>query len=305
MWKRLPKWQSCDAAQAEGGAGQPEQSTQQKTTAPMDADILRLILFVAGVVLILGIYFWDRHKKVTTRIHAIRRAQQGEGPALSESPLATMNNDHDPDVVARQLESEAQDSVDDFEDSALIQIGELVHEEQQPLAVESELEQQAFSFSATDDEPAIEEIIPSKAPVLILQLNLLARNGAMTGEAILKATADVDLTYGEMSIFHRLEGKAKDVPIFSMASMVEPGTFPEKLEGFTTPGITLFTKLPGPKDGLAVFSDMLFTAERLAGLLDAELQDETHSDLSKQTVEHMREKILEHRRQVQLAKYRQ
>jgi cell division protein ZipA len=271
----------------------------------MDADILRLIIFVAGVVLILGIYFWDRHKKVNSRIHAIRKAQQGEGPSLSEPPPANITDDIEPDDETRRFESEVNGTAEDFEDSELSQIGELVHEEKQALDQESGLEQQAFSFSATDDEPVIGETVPPSAPVLILQLNLLAKNGAMTGEAILEATADVDLTYGEMSIFHRLEGEAKDVPIFSMASMVEPGTFPEKLEGFVTPGITLFTQLPGPKDGLAVFSDMLFTAERLAGILDAELQDEGHSDLSKQTVEHMREKILEHRRQVQLAKYRQ
>ena len=54
-------------------------------------------------------------------------------------------------------------------------------------------------------------------------------------------------------------------------------------------------------DGLATLSDMLFSAERIAALLDGELQDETHSVLSKQTIEHMRSQILEHRRQVQLA----
>jgi len=44
----------------------------------MDADILRLILFLAGVGLILGIYLWDRHKKVNAKVHAIRKAQLGE-----------------------------------------------------------------------------------------------------------------------------------------------------------------------------------------------------------------------------------
>jgi cell division protein ZipA len=53
---------------------------------------------------------------------------------------------------------------------------------------------------------------------------------------------------------------------------------------------------------MAIFSDMLFTAERLAATLDGELQDETHSALSKQTIEHLRGKIMEHRRQVQLAR---
>jgi cell division protein ZipA len=47
---------------------------------------------------------------------------------------------------------------------------------------------------------------------------------------------------------------------------------------------------------------MLFTAERLAAMLDAELQDETHSALTRQTIEHIREGILEHRRQIQLAR---
>ena len=41
-------------------------------------------------------------------------------------------------------------------------------------------------------------------------------------------------------------------------------------------------------------------AERLASILGGNLQDETHSHLTKQTIEHMREEILEHRRQLQL-----
>ena len=53
-------------------------------------------------------------------------------------------------------------------------------------------------------------------------------------------------------------------------------------------------------DGVAVFADMLSTAERMAAILDGELQDETHSALTKQTIEHMREEILEYRRHMQL-----
>jgi FtsZ-interacting cell division protein ZipA len=45
---------------------------------------------------------------------------------------------------------------------------------------------------------------------------------------------------------------------------------------------------------------MLFTAERIAGALDAELQDANHSALSKQTIAHTREQILSHRRKLQL-----
>ena len=47
---------------------------------------------------------------------------------------------------------------------------------------------------------------------------------------------------------------------------------------------------------------MLFTAERVSAVLDGELQDETHSVLTKQTIEHIRGEIMEHRRKVQLAR---
>jgi len=61
----------------------------------------------------------------------------------------------------------------------------------------------------------------------------------------------------------------------------------------------LFTQLPGVQDGLSIYSDMLFTAERLAALLNVELHDESRSVLTRQTIEHTREKILEHRSQLE------
>ena len=50
----------------------------------MDADILRLILFLAGVAVVLGIYLWDRYQKKQRRSHAIRSAQ----PTPEPSPAA-------------------------------------------------------------------------------------------------------------------------------------------------------------------------------------------------------------------------
>ena len=41
----------------------------------MDADILRLVLFSPGGSDI-GIYFWDRHKKINLRVNAIHKAEQ-------------------------------------------------------------------------------------------------------------------------------------------------------------------------------------------------------------------------------------
>jgi cell division protein ZipA len=46
---------------------------------------------------------------------------------------------------------------------------------------------------------------------------------------------------------------------------------------------------------------MLFSAERIAALLDGELQDETHQLLTRDKIERMREEILQHKRRLQLA----
>jgi len=74
------------------------------------------------------------------------------------------------------------------------------------------------------------------------------------------------------------------------------------MAAFSTPGLLLFTQLPGVRDGLEIYSDMLYAANELAGILGGVLQDETHSVLSKQTIQHTRDAIMEHRRKLRLAK---
>lgn len=272
----------------------------------MDADILRLILFLAGVGLILGIYFWDRHKKVNARVHAIRKAQletfeTADAPAERVDPHWSDVSESE-SAPAPEADPASETAADDELEAELKQLDTVAHEsfpEPDPAA-----RQESFSFTADDPDDLQDELLQEGLPSLILQIHVVASNGAFTGEQILQVTRDVELEYGDMHIFHRYDSSgSKPRVIFSMASMVEPGVFPfDKMEDFSTPGLVLFGQLPGPKDGLAAFSDMLFTAERLAALLDGELQDETHSVLSKQTIEHIRERILEHRRQLQLAR---
>ncbi|MCW8944934.1 MAG: cell division protein ZipA [Sedimenticola sp.] len=278
----------------------------------MDADILRLILFLAGVGLILGIYFWDRHKKVNAKVHAIRKAQLDDVLAPGTEAVDHSSEERvDPSWSATEVQSGRSDTdeldepslvsdLDEGLDEELRRLETIAHENIDEVAVE---QQESFSFTADDTLNEPDALLQEGLPGLILQINIVASNGQFTGDELMRVTRDVELKHGDMNIFHRYATDDKNARVvFSMASMVEPGIFPlEKMADFATPGLVLFGQLPGPKDGLAAFSDMLFTAERIAALLNGELQDETHSALSKQTIEHMREKILEHRRQVQLA----
>jgi cell division protein ZipA len=267
----------------------------------MTADILRLILALAGVAVVVGVYFWERHKRLETRVQAIRRAQEdgedADGNNL-ERELQSLDR-----LVAEKRPSKLTEPTGKTES----QPPSNSHKPRGAEAPRDPLLEGVFAGDQGEMELDGESYwldLPDSVPFKIMQINVVARAEPFSGERIQTACREVELVPGDMSIFHRqLVGGRKPKVLFSMASMVEPGSFPlDAMEEFRTPGLTLFAQLPGPRDGLAVFSDMLFTAERLASLLAGELQDETHSALTRQTIEHMREDLLEHRRQIQLAR---
>lgn len=255
----------------------------------MEADLLRLVLLVSGVILVAVIYLWDRYKRINWHAGQIHKKSTRRQPVFLEPGDAV----DVPEMAAVEEEVEP-------EPLQLIEADTVLLDEDTPEALE-------LNFSAVDSSdymhvnPDIEEDLPR----MVVQINLVTKGEDFSGVKILGAAREVGLEPGEMDIYHRYDANRKDRVLFSMASMVEPGQFPlQKMDGFSTPGLILFTQLPGVKDGVVIYSDMLFTAQRLLSMLGGVLQDETHSVLSKQTIEHTRESILEHRRKVQLARKR-
>jgi cell division protein ZipA len=261
----------------------------------MDSTTLRLILLVVGIAFLAGIYLWDTRR----RNNGAEQAKRREPPEISDEISSTEVQEQalGDETAAASQEDElpslsATDEVEALGGEERIFIDESPSEPIEPLGEQQEL----FSFSAQEESPL-------DVPTKLIQINLIARSGHFSGQDIVAATRDTGLQAGEMDIYHRYASDGSRKTLFSMASLVEPGVFPlQAMETFSTPGLLLFCQLPGPGDSLAIFSDMLFTAERLAATLDGELQDETHSALTKQTVEHIRSQIMEHRRLVQLAR---
>ncbi len=274
----------------------------------MDVNILRIILIVLGGGLILGIYLWERRKRAHEQGHTIRRSQ--------EQRL-------EPTLGAGDGELGTPVEEDDGLDDALHELEELVSEEQPARAAAAQpakrREQNERIHSLTEtrppdrhaDDPVADtdqhEDGDPAIPILILQINVVTKDNAFEGMDIVRAIQGQRMEVGDMNIFHHHdESQPKKPVLFSMASMVKPGTFPlESMEDFKTPGLTLFAQLPAPGDGMDLFTKMLTTAEHLAAELGGELQDETHSRLTKQTIEHLRSQILEHRRRMRLAKSKQ
>ena len=123
-------------------------------------------------------------------------------------------------------------------------------------------------------------------------INVLARNGSkFGGTELVEAFLRNGLKFGDMNIFHRIQPASKEVQ-FSVASAVEPGTFDlSAMEGFKTPGVSFFMRMPGPGQPLEVFEDMLAVTRDVAASLGADLKDEQLSVMTSQTIQHCRARI--------------
>jgi cell division protein ZipA len=276
----------------------------------MQADTLRLILIVLGAFFLLGIYLWDKRK--TRRKAAPRRQEVAAAPEREPTlgPLLEELEAPEPQVPAAR--SRAEEDLADLP-PLIVEQPDLPPVEKKPKARRSPFpwrrsrgEPQEDMLSAATEKDTVEHYQKEGAevPVLIVQINIAAKQGRFNGEALASAAAEAGLELGAMDIFHHYDqaGGARRV-LFSMASMVEPGTFPvDDMAAFSTPGLSLFAKLPGPRDGHLLYDAMLSAARLMAQKLGGELQDETRSVLTRQRIEHVHSEIAEHRRQVALAK---
>ena len=145
----------------------------------------------------------------------------------------------------------------------------------------------------------------SEGPREILIINVMARSGTVfLGEALFEALIATKLRFGHMDIFHRhIDNDGDAEIIYSVANIVEPGSFDfANMKNSQTPGVCMFLSLPTACDGYSAFEDLVSTAQTLAEQLDGELKDENRSTLTKQNIEHGRQRVMEFERRNKLKK---
>lgn len=131
-------------------------------------------------------------------------------------------------------------------------------------------------------------------PEEVLIINVMAHKGEMlNGADLLDVILQCGMRYGSMDIFHRYsDAKGEGALLFSMANMVKPGTFDlDAMDEFETPGVSLFMTLPIDADSMQSFDLMVDTAQAIAEGLNGELKDEQRSAMTRQTLEHCRQRI--------------
>lgn len=153
----------------------------------------------------------------------------------------------------------------------------------------SEFESYPEEVMDIDQVAEIDQVSDIEQEEKIVTVNITARNQKFNGADLKRVFEAHGYKFGKMSIYHcSLEQKK----VFSVANLVKPGSFDvDNMDSFTTPGITLFMRLPVTLDADVAFDFLIREATDLAEELGGQLRDADRSTLSKQTIQHMREEI--------------
>ena len=253
---------------------------------------LRWILLGAGIAMLVGLYLWGVRARRRSGIPDTGRSTRIEPappvePAALTTPLAER-----PQPAAKTPPAPPAETV---------RIEPQVHLEDEPPQPREHVPLRREPTFAEDIEPevpareAAPPVEPKAAPGTqrIVALRVTARPPErFDGAQLLEALQAEGLEFGRYEIFHRLDPAGR--PIFSSASLVEPGTFDPKTMGDSAyPGVALFAVLPGPVSARQAFEELLSAAHSLAGRLGGGLQDERGAPLSMQRISAMHEEMLE------------
>ena len=158
------------------------------------------------------------------------------------------------------------------------------------------------------EESEKEAELPRNVEPYVLVLNVVTRSEeGFSGSDIMHVLLACGLRFGDMDFFHRHEqGNGRGAIQFSVCNMVKPGVFDiDNMDKLNTKGLMFFVTLPGPKDMSKAFDYMYEAAKSVASHLDGDVLDETRSVITRQSIEHMRQKIREFKRRLAAKHYHQ
>ena len=217
-----------------------------------------------------------------------------------EPSFSAQDNDLENGLDAVQNDQEEYDEDDDQYDQELEEYEENFDADDEDDSEEDDYSEEDESEEDYEDdledeaEEEAKAAAPQSEPEEVLIINIMAQKGEMfNGADLLDIVLRCGLRYGSMDIFHRYsDTKGDGALLFSMANMVRPGTFDlDAMDEFTTPGVSLFMTLPIDADSMQSFDLMAETAQAIAQTLGGELKDEQRSAMTKQTLEHSRQRI--------------
>ena len=242
---------------------------------------------------------------ITTVHQRIRQQAEASRPKLSmfkEKPEQTSlglegESEADIPMLLDPAEMELELPLDPIEDEPEEEVDPLFMDkisapkEPQPeeSAGQSELPKDNSDSVQPNTESNPEE---AEDPLEVLVMNVMAAEGSMlNGLQVHEALDEQGLKFGDMDIYH-FDGEEKGIKVrFSVANILNPGTFQSNMAEFATPGLCFFMTLSSNGSNQQRFDKMLDASMRVTESLGAKLHDEQRSVITGQTLEHYRNRI--------------
>lgn len=257
---------------------------------------LREWLMVIGIVVIAGILF-DGWRRMSSN--------KGKLKFKLDRSLADLPDEgDDPNLLGppRVLDRTREPSIDNT-DLPELGLRAQAGQRHEPHQGDLNLDEPVPTLLTPADSPITEEAKPEPREQLIadevLVIHVVARETeGFKGPALLQNILESGLRFGRRDIFHRHESMAGNgEELFSMANAVKPGTFDlDDMDMFSTPAVSFFLGLPGPRHPKQAFDLMIAAARKLSTELNGELKDDQRSVMTSQTIEHYRNRIAEFER---------
>lgn len=250
-------------------------------------EIWFIILGIMAVIVMGAILIWRHYKRRNRRRRIVDMADRTENELFTDhyfdEALLEINNNSE--VLFDTPEPPTQDKISTPVPTS-VPTSSIPTSEVQPLPEEK-----------TPSSPNSSQRNSSKrnkSEMIIALYVITQHESGFAGDEILTILEELGLKYGDMNIFHHYGfGELKmQQSVFSLANMVEPGTFePQYMSDFSTSGLALFMRLPGPFGGRVAFELMLNNAQRISESLKGVLMDESRAPLDQKKIEILRDRI--------------
>ncbi len=222
----------------------------------MDKELLRLVIIATGVAVMIIMLLWHVMKN--------RKSSKKMG-FYDKEPL------------------------ENIDESLVIKTG---HDDFDIVPLGSPLEEEAFDDPISQAVAEESKRFSSHALPEIIQFSIVPLDDEQfKGDQIAELFGQLGLVYGDMNIFERM-GETGLVD-FAVASMVEPGIFPEtNMDEFSTPGILFFMQTNAIENPLQVFDEMVQVMRHLEDQLNGLILDDRREQLTTDTLHSFREQLL-------------